>query len=403
MSHGITLTTFEFLASPQGERLLAELAQDDLSDSKTLAILARLRKQFDAEQAGAALTMARLRQKAVAKFGEDAQTLFFTPDALEQASDPHIRRYRAQYAAHKTVLDLCCGIGSDALAMAQAGANVTGYDMDEIRIAIARHNAAVLGVSAAFEVRDVMQGIPAGADLIFFDPARRDEQGKRIFDVTQYQPPLSLIQQWQASSIVVKIAPGVDLAQVRDYGSGVEFISVAGDLKEAVLWTGANVPDWARQGAITTRATLITADGIVHHWQRDHEPDVPIAAPRGWLCEPDPAILRAGLVQDVAESHQGALLDETIAYFTTDTKPDSVWLRAWRVLDWMPYNLKKLRAYLRDHHVGRVTVKKRGSPIMPEELIAALKLKSGAETRTLVLTRYQGAPIVLICDDIEIS
>ncbi|MBC7870509.1 MAG: SAM-dependent methyltransferase, partial [Chitinophagaceae bacterium] len=64
----------------------------------------------------------------------------------------------------------------------------------------------------------------------------------------------------------------------------------------------------------------------------------------------------------------------------------------------MPFNLKKQRAYLRERNVGTVTVKKRGSALTPEGLIADLKLK-GDETRTLVLTRCAGRPIVMICSD----
>jgi arsenate reductase-like glutaredoxin family protein len=64
----------------------------------------------------------------------------------------------------------------------------------------------------------------------------------------------------------------------------------------------------------------------------------------------------------------------------------------------MPFHLKTLRAYLRERGVGRVTVKKRGSPITPEALTAKLKL-TGDESRTLIMTRHQGKPIVMICAD----
>jgi hypothetical protein len=63
----------------------------------------------------------------------------------------------------------------------------------------------------------------------------------------------------------------------------------------------------------------------------------------------------------------------------------------------MPFNLKKLRAYLRERNVGRVTVKKRGSPLTPEELIAKLKLPGGGEERIVVLTHVRNQPAVLIC------
>lgn len=388
----LTLADLEFLGSAAGEALLNHLATADLSDKNTLTLLTRLRREYPPEQASAALETARLRQKAVAKFGTDAAKLLFTRDALEQASDPLIRAYRAQGISGK-VLDVCCGIGADALTFAAAGAPVTGLDFDPLRIAIARHNAASLGLDVQFEVADVREGIPGDYDLIFFDPARRDATGRRLFDVEQYQPPLSIIKRWQAPRIMVKLSPGVDLTQVEQYGGQVEFISVDGELKEAVLRI-------TKGDSVDRPYATLLAGGEIYHWRRETEPEPrPLSSPRGWLVEPDPALIRAGLVEDAAQAFDGTQLDDTIAYFTTDTFPASPWVRAWRVLDWMPFNVKKLRAHLRDQDVARVTVKKRGSPLTPEELIAQLKLKGGTQARTLVLTRYQGDPIVIICEE----
>lgn len=392
----MNLADLDFLTSNEGEALLNRLSQDDLSDANTLKLLTHLRKDYPADQAAAALETARLRLKAVDKFGADAHKLFFTRDALEQASDPRIRHYRARKITGD-VLDVCCGIGSDALAFAAQGAQVLGLDIDLLRVTIARHNAAALNLSARFEAADVRGGIPTNYDLIFYDPARRSE-GKRIYDVEQYIPPLSLVKQWRenspASRIMVKLSPGVDLDQLRPYSGEVEFISVDGDLKEAVLHLHA-----AHPVSPNPTATLITTKSV-YHWQRESEPQPrPLSPPRTWLIEPDPALIRAGLVQDAAAVFDGVQLDETIAYFTCDSLPPSLWVRAWRILDWMPFNLKKLRAHLRENNVGRITVKKRGSPLTPEQLMAHLKLKGGSEARTLVLTRYQDDPIVIVCEE----
>ena len=387
----ITLSDIAFLQSQRGTQLLAELAQTDLHESQTLSLIQQLRKSYSADETRAGLTMARLRQKAMAKFGDDAQRMFFTEDALQQASDPQIRQYRSTQIQGQSILDVGCGIGSDSLAFAQAGFSVTGMDIDPVRIAIAKHNAQVLGLYINFEVADVRGGIPSGFDTLFYDPARRDENGRRIHHVEAYQPPLSLIKQWDVSQIMVKLSPGVDKSQLDGYAGQLEFISVDGALKEAVLHLGSDQP--------LPQATLII-DGDVSHYRRDVEPDVPITEPKTWLIEPDPAIIRAGLVQDLAMSLGGALLDETIAYFTTEDKPSTPACRAWRIVDWMPFNLKRLRAYLREHQVGHVTVKKRGFPMQPVAIINKLKLKSGNESRTLVFTRHQNTRIVLICMDI---
>lgn len=380
------MNNLNFLISPQGEELLARLTQEDLAQANTLKLVTSLRKDYAADEVGAALTLARLRLKAMDKFGIDAARMFFTEDALQQASDPHIRKYRAGLIG-TSVLDACCGIGADSLAFAAAGSAVIGVDLDPVRVRMAQLNAAALNLpNAQFRLDDVTK--PQHAQTIFFDPARRDSTGKRIYDVERYLPPFSTVRGFDAETIAVKLSPGVDLAQLEAYGGHVEFISVDGDLKEAILWIDGQSGD--------SVATLI-AHGEILHW---HEAvaDALLDAPRRWLIEPDPAIIRAGLVTNAALKFNGVMLDETIAYFTTDEKPHSPWVRAWEILDWMPFQLKKLRAYLREHGVGTVTMKKRGSPLTPESLIPQLKLK-GTQSRTLILTRYENQPIVMICAD----
>lgn len=386
----LSLADLDFLTTDAGVRFLDQLRDEDLSPSNTLSLLTRLRRDYPAEQSRAALSLAQTRLKAVDKFGDDAGRMFFTADALQQASHPLVRRYRAQVAQGVSVVDVGCGIGADSLALAGAGGAVLGLDIDPVRVAMARLNGAALGLPARFEVADVHQGLPP-SDLVFFDPARRDENGKRIFHVERYQPPLSLLRDWAAPQIMVKLSPGVNLAQLLPYGGGVEFISVNGDLKEAVLWLGFE--------RVPMMATLLTADEALHWPLPAVMPTVALAEPRGWLVEPDPSLLRAGLVQAVAAAFDGTMLDETIAYFTTEIRPESPWLRSWRILDWMPFHLKRLRAYLRQRGVGQVTVKKRGMAMTPDELIGRLKLKGDA-ARTLVLTRYQGQPVVLICEPV---
>lgn len=381
-------TSLSFLTSERGAVLLDDLRTADLSEANTLALVSKLRKRYSATETGTGLSLARLRQKAEAKFGADAQALFFTDDALQQASDPLVRRYRAQSMGGLRVLDVGCGIGADSIAFARAGAQVHGIDIDPVRIDMARLNAAALGLRIDFSVQDAHEIDTRDYDLVFFDPARRAANGKRIYDVERYIPPLSLIRQWQAPQIMVKLSPGVDLAQLTDYDGLLRFIGVNGDLKEALLHVGID--------QIGTVAVRLQADAV-YEWQRKtDEPVLMCAEPQSWLCEPDPAIIRAGLVRELALEQAGLLLDEQIAYFTTAQKPDSVWLRAWQILEWMPFNLKRLRAALRARDIGPLTVKKRGSPITPEVLKAKLKLK-GSQAATVVMTRYQDAPIVMIC------
>jgi hypothetical protein len=386
------LADLEFLTSPSGQFWLDWLAAQDTSDPHTLSLLTHLRRDLPPEFAAAALETARLRRRAAEKFGPDAARLFFTRDALEQASHPTVRAYRAARIGPAAVIDAGCGIGADSLALSAAGADVLGLDIDPLRVAIAHLNAAALGLSARFEVADIRDGLPP-AEVVFFDPARRDAEGRRIHHVEHTQPPLSIIHGWPHPRIIVKLSPGLDRTQLGPYPGLIEFISVDGDLKECLLWHGES------PGIL--RATLLTGSRALHldgAADASDQPDVPLDSPRAYLVEPDAAAIRAGQVQRLAADLDGALLDPTIAYFTTAHPMPTPWARFWPILDWLPFNLRKLRALLRQHGVGQVTVKKRGSPLTPETLIPQLKL-SGSVSRTLVLTRLRSQPIVLLCSE----
>ncbi len=379
-----------FLQSERARRLLSAYAESDLTAANTLPLLTTLRRTLSAAEASAIVTTLRLRQKATAKFPQHAADMLFTEAGLQQASHPSVRRYRASSVHSANALDLCCGIGADSLAFSAAGHQVLGLDIDPVRIAIARHNAGVFGLSATFQVADIRASIPNGYDCIFYDPGRRDQQGRRIHHVERYQPPLSLAREFVAGEVIVKLSPAVDLRQLEAYGGQVEFISVDGKLTEALLWLH-------RQDA-PPMATLLT-DSNRHHLSHHQIEPVEITSPRGWLFEPDPAILRAGLVQRLARNLNATMIDETIAYLTTDQQAITPWGRYWRILDWMPFQLKRLRRYLVERDIGRVTVKKRGFPLTPEELIDRLRLKKGDAARILVMTRHIGKPIVIICED----
>jgi THUMP domain-containing protein len=126
-------------------------------------------------------------------------------------------------------------------------------------------------------------------------------------------------------------------------------------------------------------------------------PLAPLAPPAGYFYEPDPAIIRARLVAALAEQIGAAQLDREIAYLTAQRAVATPFARCWRVIEWLPFGLKRLRARLRALDAGAVTVKKRGSPLDTDALARQL---SGDEARPLVvvLTRVSGQPVALICE-----
>ncbi len=375
--------------------------EDYLSHYQVLA------RRFPPTLVRPALETAILRGEALAggKFSLAAH-MYFTRPALEQATSRPVAEYHAaRLSAYRQVLDLGCSIGADTLAMA-AHAHVLGVDRDALRLRMAAANAAALDLAGRtrFIQADLNTALPfhppeqPGDWAVFCDPARRTSNGKRVFSIHDYQPPLTVIRAWLAQypALCVKISPGVKMAELAPFSEAeLEFISLGGELKEAVLWFGP-LRTCARRATLLAEGVSRAAMDVTHI-----PAGLPLSNPLDYLYEPDPAILRAGLVTSLGAELGACQLDPDIAYLTSRQYIATPFGRAWRVLDWFPFQLKRLRAYLRQHHVGEVVVKKRASPLEPEALIRSLRL-DGDEKRTLFLTHLQGKPIVVIAEGCRI-
>ena len=387
----VEIESFRALLTDEGQSLLAELA--DHSPGQELAVATSLRRDHDAELVSAAIGQARLRQRAVAKFGAaDAARMYFTPDGVEQATRSSVAEWRAarfKALGVRRLADLCSGIGGDAVALARAGIEVLAVDRDPLTCAVAEANAAALGLDGLIEQRcgDVADVPLTGFDAVFVDPARRGGRG-RIFDPEAYSPPLS----WAVSAArqtpfaALKVAPGIPHEAVPE-GAEAEWVSDGGDVKEAVLWFGTGPAEEQPH-----RATLLPG-GVTLTGGRLPDPE---AGPvRRYLYEPDGAVIRAHLVAEVAEQLDAGLIDPTIAYLTADQLRPTPFATAYEITDVLPFGLKKLKALLRERRVGTLVVKKRGSAIEPEELRRKLK-PEGPNSCTVFLTRAAGAPTMLL-------
>ena len=128
----------------------------------------------------------------------------------------------------------------------------------------------------------------------------------------------------------------------------------------------------------------------------DEDPVADEVRPVGdYLYEPDGAVIRAGLVTAVAAGVGGGLVDPHIAYVTSDQAFRSPFARGYRVVEELPYREKQLKAALRERGVGRLTIKKRGVDVVPEDLRKRLSLSGDAEA-TLVMTRVAGSGTALL-------
>lgn len=371
------------LLSPAGRAAVALAATLDLGEVARLPTAEAMRRAVGPELGPLALEQARLKSRARAKHPV-GDRLWWTAEALEQASSFAVAAHRAlRFVGAAQVLDLCCSVGADLLALAQVAPTV-GVDLDEGRLLLAAANAQELAVGVQLIAADVTGLRPRGA--VYVDPARR-AGGRRVFHPDAYTPRLGHVLGWlpQLTSLAVKVAPGLDYAALPAEVE-VEVVSLRGEVKEAVLWGGD-----LRRGAART-ATLLPAGDVL----TDSAAPAPRVGPVGqFLLEPDGAVIRAHLIAEVAARVDGWLLDATIAYVTADRLVRTPFGRWYRVLEALPFGLKPLRQRLRAYDAGPLVVKKRGTAVEPDLLRRQLKLTGGTEV-TVVLTRAAGRQIALI-------
>ena len=380
---------FESLLSGAGARLLASLPREPLPPGEALRLGARLRAAYPAELVAAALQQHELRFKARAKFTR-AMEMFFTRAGLEQASAEITAGHRAfRYAQSGRVADLCCGIGGDLLALA-ATHEVLAVDTDPLALAVARANAGVYGAAGRVTPRlgDARDVSLTGVEAVFIDPARR--AGGRRLPSGESDPPLGwcLALAQRVAKVGIKAAPGVPRSVV-PRGWELEFISVGRALKEAAAWSPALATAPTRATVQPGGHSLIPAEG---------EP-VGVRPPADFLLDPDPAVTRAGLVEELARLTGSWKIDARIGFLASDRAVATPFARTLRVIDSAPWDQRQLPARLRSLDIGAVDIRRRGLAGDVDALRRRLRL-SGSRRATLVMTRAQNRPWALVCLDV---
>ncbi|MDJ0337709.1 class I SAM-dependent methyltransferase [Cryobacterium sp. PH31-O1] len=393
------------LLSPASLRLLDSLPPYD-SNGDVLKLVSDLRKAgHTAGLVSAVLSQSRLRAKASAKFGEFAERMLFTEAGLEQATRLRVAALHAGRFAglgatlHRAprVADLGCGIGGDAMALAAMDLPVVAVDADEVTATVASFNLAPFPNASALQA-DAETVDLTDFDAVWLDPARRTSGHSNTTRLTRsedYSPSLDFAYLLATRlPLGMKLGPGHDRDQI-PVDAEAQWVSVDGQLVEMGLWFGA----LARPG-IRRAALLLTAGGVHELTAGADSDDAVVGALGSYVYEPDGAVIRARLIGDLARSLDARMLSESIAYLTNDTLTPTPFASAFRVLETLPFDEKKLRLALLERHIGTLEIKKRGVDVDPATLRTRLKLK-GPESATLILTRTNGHRVALLVERVR--
>jgi len=384
-------TELRELFTPDALTLLDSIPPWD-SSADVVKTVAALRKAGHAPGTVAAvLSQARLRARAVDKFGPFAARMLFTEDGLEQATRLavaalHAGRFRD--AGSQRVADLGSGIGADALALAAIDLDVTAVERDEVTAAIATYNLAPW-TNASVVHADATTFDLTGFDAVYLDPARR-AGGRRLSNPADWSPSLDFAFSLGLPT-GVKLGPGVDRDLIPQ-GAEAQWVSVDHDVVELGVWTGALARDGIRRSAL-----VIGRHGTAELSAEADSADAETGELGEFLYEPDGAVIRARLIGDLARSLDARMLHPQIAYLTADHAEVTHFASCFRVAETLPLDEKAIKRELKARDIGTLEIKKRGVDIDPAEFRKRLSL-GGSRSATLLLTRLGERRVAILAD-----
>lgn len=350
------------------------------------AAIASLRKRFNPELVKAAVDLTLARRKAADKFERAAQ-LWADPAGVEQATSEDVAAYKAgRMAAHcSEVIDLCCGIGGDAMSFAGHLPTMV-IDLSEQRVRMARHNVGVYGHDCRAAVADVTTLRLAGRNY-HIDPARRGG-GQRLHLYEDYQPGPAFLAHLvdQGGAGAIKLGPGVNIDDLPRAAAGteLEFISRRGSLVQAVLWT--------KQLARTQRAATLIPGGYT---LTGSALPLPMALPQCYLFEVEAAVERAGLLGNLAAHLNIAAVHPALGLLTADHVIENPFLTPFELIEQMPWRPKRVKQWLDAHDAGIIEVKTRGKVVNPDVVAAQLRGR-GSITYTVFALRMDQRIVAFI-------
>jgi hypothetical protein len=368
------------------------LQQASTAGSRDLRTQTRLREQYPAELVRAALTQGELRQKAAAKFTQ-AGAMWFDRPELEQATPEQVAEYKAQRFQTVTteIVDLYCGCGSNAMGLARTGRPVLALDPSPAACLRAKWNADLYGLGNLVEIRQAdhpLQQLPSSSVCIHLQPQLKAGRPRAV-RLEDGLPALEQLLQLPESSA----GGAITLSPASNFGgkfaeAEIELISLQGDCREAVVWYGSLRTESAM------RATLLPSRWSLAGNPWEHR--ARIGPPAGYLYDPDPAIVRAGLVDLLAEQLGLSRLDDAEEFLTGPEPITSPAVTAYEILAELPNNDRALRNHIRAAGFGTVEIRCRHVPVDAEALRRKLPL-SGTRSGVVIFARLAGKARILIC------
>lgn len=366
---------------------------------------------FDIEFALLQIEARQKTRKKLPGFLEHQSFIFPTLLSAEQSSNEAVARFHASLVAtSSSLLDLTAGLGIDDMTFASEGIVVTACEIDNIKCQALRHNADVMNVGDRITVLnddsiEYIQHQKDNFDVVFADPARRNDSGGKVHALSDCQPDIlsSMTDILNtAPRLLVKSSPLLDLSLIRNTVSYLQHIYVVcfkGECKEVLIdiqrdsyFTGVTVVDldWDRE--ISRFVTLLN--------DSDRSPKFTLCERRNpscykYLYEPNAGVMKTGAWNSLTDKFpELSKADQNTHIFLSDTLYDDFPGRVMQIC--FEPDKKALKALKNT----KMNVVARNHPLTAPQISNKLSLTSGSN-KYLYAFRYLNFPTLIIAESIR--
>ncbi len=348
----------------------------------------------------------RLARRAATRF-PDASRWLWTERGLQQASDWRSAVFKASLIpVGETVVDGCCGIGADLLAISRHS-RVIGIDRDAIMAMIARTNLT----SHGREVEVVQAEFPAivghaGNSWLHVDPDRRshehNQQDRRTTQADRFSPSLVDILPLarRARGAIIKLAPATQIGTDVELDFQRGWIGCVGECRQQLLVRGA------RAILPACRFAALCDDPFapeIFQTSTDCPAAISISPHvNQYVFDLHPVLYASALQSAWANQHALFPIESPAGYFTGSAQVLSPWVQCFRVLEVLPWDERRVRSWLRGHSAGIVEVKKRLVEVDANLQQRRLSQLQG-ESFTLLITRHLRRTVAIVAQRVSIT
>ena len=322
--------------------------------------------------------------------------IVFPPNLnLEQASSQSTAEYKAQNLTGKSFLDLTCGFGIDAYFLSKNFDEVTLIEQNSELISIVENNWKTLGSKANFineNLEKFLENSQHKFDVIYLDPARRDQQNKKKFLLEDLSPNLLEIEEQLhhiSDKIIVKLSPLIDISYLISELKNIteiQIIAVRNEVKELVLIIENNLST-GNQQPTTIKCINLESNDPEFSFNLDDEKssNSEFSESSNFLYIPNNSILKAGAFNIISEKFGLKKLHPNTHFYTSENKIENFPGRVLEIEKIEAKNLKKGEKY---------NIVSKNYPLKPEEIKKKYKLNDGGNQYLIFTQSIYGKEIL---------